>query len=361
MATGTGYPAVMGAGKETTFRTGVNMTDRIPYLSESLSEQIQMIEDDVLIGTAGRNALNKGPISFTGKINTETRYTQKSGSYFCGNDLLMALAMGGTHTYASSVNTLKLGENIGQFATIAIDKQVAIWEFLSCYFGGFELSSKVGDYLHCDFDVVAYNLLRSGTENEAAQFTALAASGGKRVLFGDLTFRLGDTADALAVGDNIGLKDFKLSLKNNLSGPQFSSLDNSATHTDALLTRQPLRNGFREVTLEFSLPRYESSGWGTQLETWKAASTVLQFKGLSSIDSAAKRFELNCPHVIIEDIQSPVTGPEVIETTVKCRLLRGAAVNNTVMLLIDGSTTVVEEFVIEAKNSTDGRSAVVYS
>lgn len=360
MATGIGYPAVMGAGKETTYRTGVAMTDRIPYLSESLSEQIAMIEDDVLIGTAGRNALDKGPISLTGKINTELRYTQKSGSSFCGVDLLLALSMAGTHTYASTVNTLKLGESPAVFATVALAKQVAYWEYLSCYFEGFDLSGKVGEHLKVDFDTVAYNLLRTGTTNGATQFSNLAASGGKRVLFGDMTFRLGDTADALASGDNIGLKDFKLTLKNNLTGPQFSSPDNSATHTNGLLTIQPHRNGFREVMLEFTLPRYESSGWGTQLETWKAAGTALQFKGLSSIDSAAKRFELNCPHVIIEDIQSPVSGPEVIETKVKCRVLRGVAVPNTVMLLIDGSTTVTEEFVIEMKNSTDGRTAVVY-
>jgi len=345
MATGAGYPAVMGAGKETTFRTGVAMTDRIPYLSESLSEQIAMIEDDALIGTAGRNALDKGPISLTGKIETELRYTQKSGSYFCGSDLLVALAMAGTHTYASSVNTLKLGDSPAAFATIALNKQVAYWEYLSCYMDGFELSGKVGEHLRADFDAVAYKLLRSGTTNGSTEFAALAASGGKRVLFGDMTFRLGDTADALASGDNIGLKDFKLTLKNNLTGPQFSSPDNSATHTDSGLTIQPVRNGFREVMLEFTLPRYESSGWGTQLETWKAAATALQFKGLSSIDSAAKRFELNCPHIIIEDIQSPVSGPGVIETKVKCRLLRGTALPNSVMLLIDGSTTVLEEFV----------------
>lgn len=360
MATGIGYPAVMGAGKESTYRTGVAMTDRIPYLSETLSEQIAMIEDDVLIGTAGRNALDRGTFSITGKINTELRYTQKSGSYFCGNDLLMALAMGGTHTYATNVNTLKLGDSVAVHATLALNKQVAYWEYVSTYFDGFELYGKAGDFLHVDFDAMAYQLLRSGTTNGSTQFGNLAASGGKRVLFGDMTFRLGDTADALASGDNIGIKDFKLTLKNNLTGPQFSSPDNSSSHTNGLLTIQPHRNGFRQVMLEFTLPRYESTGWGTQLETWKSNGTAVQFKGLSSIDSAAKRFELNCPYVIIEDIQSPVTGPEVVETKVKCRCLRGAALPNSVMLLIDGSTTVVDEFALEIKNSTDGRTAVIY-
>lgn len=360
MATGLGYPAVMGAAKETTFRTAVAMTDRIPYLSETLSEQIAMIEDESLIGTAGRNALDKGPTSLTGKIMTELRYTQKSGSYFCGSDLLLALAMGGTHTYASTVNTLKLGDALSAFATIALNKQVAYWEFISTYLNGFDLHSKTGDFVHVDFDAIAYNLLRSGTTNGATQFSNLAVSGGKRVLFGDLTFRLGDTTDALASGDNIGLKDFKLSLKNNLTPPQFSTPDNATSHTDGYLTIQPQRNGFREVMLEFTLPRYESSGWGTTLETWKAAKTALQFYGFTSIDSAAKRFWLHCPHLIIEDIQSPVSGPEVIETKVKARLLRGAAIPNSVMLLNDGSTTVTDEFVIELKNSTDGRTAVVY-
>ena len=360
MATGLGYPAVMGAGKESTFRTGVAMTDRIPFLSETLSEQIAFIEDDALVGTAGRNQLDLGPISYTGKINTELRYTQKSGSYYCGVDLLLALAMGGTPAYASSVTTLTLGESPSTAATIAINKQVAYWEFLSCYMNGFELTSKAGDFLHADFDVVAYNLLRTGTTNGATQFSNLAASGGKRVLFGDMTFRLGDTADALAAGDNIGIKDFKFSMKNNLTGPQFSSPDNSATHTNGSLTIQPVRNGFREVMLEFTLPRYESSGWGTQLETWKAAKTSLQFKGLSSIDTAAKRFELDCPFVIIEDIQTPVEGPQALETKVKCRCLRGTAASNTVMLLIDGATAISNEFAIEIKQSTDGRTAVIY-
>ena len=364
MATGLGYPAVMGAGKETTFRTAVNMTDRISYLSESLSEQIGWVRDDVISGSAGRSGMDIETFSVSGQIQTETRYSQKSGTYFSGNDLLLAVAMGGLHSEKSAnVISYLLGEGTAPHCTIAVQKTVAIWEAISTHLSGFTLSMKPGDFLHADFDAIAYKILKTGTENEAAQFTALAASGGKRVLFGDFTFRINTIAAALDSGDNIGLSDFKLTFKNNLSEPTFSTPDVDATHTEARYTIEPVYNGFRECSVEFKLPRYLTGGvtnWATQLETWKAAATPLQLSGEASIDAGAKTFKLLMPHLIIEDIQTPVAGPQALETTVKAKLFRGASAANTYMLLSDAATAIVDEFVIEMKNTTDGRTEVPY-
>jgi hypothetical protein len=362
MATGLGYPAVMGAGKEATYMTGVHATDRISYLDESISEQIGWVKDDVISGSAGRSGMDIETNSVTGQIKTETRYTQASTTFFSGNDLLLAVGMGGAPAeLAANVISYKLGEaEAAPHVTIAVQKGVAIWEAVSTYISGFTLSSKPGDFLHADFDVIAWKILKTGTYNEAAEFTALAAKGGKRVLFGDFTFRLGATNDILAAGDNIGLGDFKLTFKNNLSGPTFMTPDAGVSNA-ARYTIEPVYNGFRECDIEFKLPRYMgTTTWATQLETWKSAATPLQLSGETSIDSAAKTFKLLCPHLIIEDIQTPVAGPQALETTVKAKLFRGAAVPNTVMHLIDDSTDIVDEFAIEIKNTTDGRTAVPY-
>jgi hypothetical protein len=377
MSLSAGYPFICGAGIEAAspgWGTAVNMTDRIPVTKETLTAAIKQIEDDTLRGISGKDALSNGEISVSGNIECDMRYTLKSGAYFCGSDLLLSAAMGGAPAINSNISTLFLTESPTRPVTIAMDKKVGIWEFESVMFKGFKLSWKVGTPLMLSLDAIAHRVLLTGTENEAAQFTALAANGGKRILFGDTTFRLGDLANALAAGDAIGISEATLTYEGNMSDPEFSSPDygttvGAGTHGDNATTHSPnltlpvVRNGKRDVTLELTCPRYMSN----QLFTWRDAGTELQFDAKTSIDSVARTSSVLVPRLMLVDVQAPTDGPQLTQIKVKAKVLynggstSGSGANIYMINSVPTTNKIPEEFQVEILNSTDGRTAAVWS
>lgn len=378
MAYGAGYPSVCGAGIEAAspgYGTAVAMTDRIPVESESLSQAIKMIEDQTLRGLAGHDVLDLGDISIEGSIKTDLRYTLKSGSYFCGVDLLLSAAMGAAPVINSSITTLLHAANPTRPVTIAFDKQVAYWEFISSMLKGFTLDMKAGEAVKCEFPLIAHRLIRTGTTNGSAQFAALAANGGKRVLFSDLTFRLGDLSDALAAGDAIGLSECKFEFDGNMTPPTFCSPDyattvgagthgdNTTTHSPRL-TLKPVRNGKKKVKLSFTAPRYIAD----TLNTWLEAKTALQFDAKSSIDTAARTFSLLCPLVYLTKVDIPIEGEQATQVKVEavCMMNGGtttaaSGTNDYMTTSIPTTNNIPDEFAIEMKNSADGRTAAIWS
>jgi hypothetical protein len=369
MATAAGYRIKMGCAKETSFRTAVHMTDLVPVLSETLTENIKIIDSQVLKGIAGQDQIDLGERSYTGTIETDCVYPTKSGSVFFGNDMFISMAMGAHPSYGSSLTGARFTESPDHCCTIAIDKVVSIWEFISCYFKTMKISAKVGESVKASFDVIAYNCLLTGTANEAAEFTAIAGQSAKKVLFADATFRLGDHSNALAAStDEIGLSEFNLNLDNNFSDPTFSSPNNDTGHTNAYLTIQPERNGKRIIDVDFKLSRYNTGGtnnWGTQLETWKSAKTPLQMDAIWSIDSAARKFLIHMPYLIITDLKENVNGAGLVDQQVKAKLLYNGGTTagggvNTVMV-DSGSLNISQEFEIEWVNTANGRTAAIWS
>ncbi|MBU0691549.1 hypothetical protein KKH18_07015 [bacterium] len=380
LGTATGYSGIMGAAKETAFRTPVNINTRIPITAEGLSDAIKLIEQETLMGYPGRDTLDAGPISVTGSVDTEVRFaTANSGrTIFFGNDLLVALAMGACAWHAgSSTNILKLSDDLDKSATLALHKKIAIWEFVSCFFKGFKFSGKAGEIWKTSFDTVAYKLMRgdpsSGSQqNKQAQFNALSVTAGKRGLFGDSTFILAPVNTAWGGGESnfrIGLNEFSLNYESGLTDPEFSTPDAAGGHTDANLTIQPVRGGFRKCELEFSLPRYQdlSGGalqWGSQLLAWKDTQAPLQLLGtIQPSGDSTRIIKAMCPYLVITAVDAAISGPAPASMKVKATLLRGAG-RNTVVTDAAGSS-IAEEFQLEFKNSNNaaseyGRNAAIF-
>lgn len=375
MAIGAGYPFICGAGVESVWGTAVVMTDRIPVLKESLTDAIKMIEDASLRGFAGHDALDLGTIDVKGSLSTDLRYTQKSGTFFCGSDMLLSIAMGGAPVINSNVMTLFLAESPAKYITLAMDKKVSYWEFESCALNGFKIDMKVDEPVMLDFPVIAHRVLRAGTTNGATQFTNLAASGGKRVLFGDIRFRMDSIANgALTDADSIGIGECSLNYESALSESQYSSPDasvtvgggvhgdNATTHS-SLLTLPVVRNGRRKVTLEFTAPRYTTDTF----ITWRDAGTEVQLDAKSSIDSAARTFSLLIPRIKIESVEVNVDSAEIMPIKIKATCLynggtsSGGGVNAVMTNSVPSTNKIPEEFQIELKNTTDGRTAVIWS
>lgn len=356
MPTGSGYGVTMGMKKEAAFRDEVTGTlfDRIPVIEEGLSDAINFIDSEALLGKAAKTQLGKGTIPISGTIKSEVRYTQRVGTspyYYCGADLLIALAMG-TVTWnlgAAGYNSITLKDDLDVFGGLAIDKQVSVWNFISTFVNKMTLEADVAGALMCSCDLLSHKLRRDGVPQGTTELALLTALGGAQVLFVDGVYRLGNQSAALGNAHRIGISKFKITLDNKISESTFTSPDNVSGHTAAgiqRLTIQPRRNGWRTVEVEFELPRYES-GWGSQLESWATGMTALQIDAVFT--SGTNVFNILIPNLYLTSVLSPVAGAEMYPQPVKAVAIRNGT-QNAYMKLIDATTVVAEEFAVEMKN-----------
>lgn len=400
MGVGVGYGYVLGAAAEATasHRYGVPVTDRIPVISDSLSETLNWIEHESLNGSAGREPADLASYKIGGGLETECRYTQATSNYFSGNDLLISMAMG-TVSYTSGAtsnqwglwNQMTLANTPSRYLSLAGQKSDVIWNWVSMIPRSMEISGAAGGYLKAGFEFAGYRVARgsgvastgSGSANFAngtAQMASLAstATSGNRILFNDFTFRIGTFASSsvasathgsifVGTAGNIGLGDFKVSLNGEIEEGVYSTPE--GLHGDGHYPLLPIRTGFRTVNIEFTLPRYTttaSTDWGQQLETWKLAQTSLALVGYTSLNSGSRQFAVKFPKILIKDIQVPQSGPDVNKIQVKAQAYRGANDNGSLTQILASNASVTsgayitEEFVIEQKNTVDGRTAVIW-
>ncbi len=151
----------------------------------------------------------------------------------------------------------------GLSATLAIDKQVAVHEYLGMKVQNCTLRSTPADGLRATYDVVGYD------EDQTPITTAGVLAGLKTVrsfpLHQNLTLLVGDQVDALAGGDAMAVDSLEIRHQRPLD-QVFVSAQRQAL--------EPLENGAGRVVAAVSLPRYAADTW----RTWQNAGTQLQVK-----------------------------------------------------------------------------------
>jgi len=343
----------MGAGYESpaAYQTAVTVDNKIPFKSENILPDPQFSEDEALTGHAGKRAMDLMFEQFGGAIPCHLSYDNKASSDFFGTDLFIALAMGQA-AYANSVNLMKLIDDLNVFGTIAIGKGDAgaskLWEWISCYFNGMTISGSKGNTIEASFDILPYDLALAST-NSLTDITGLDDTMPARANFNDITFRFNTVVGGLLdATDNLTINDFTLSLNNNLTPPEQGTID--AGHLDANLTIQPKRNGFRDCSFNFTLPRYESD---TLFNTVMNAETDMQGQ-LIFTGPGTDTITVYMPFMRMTKADPPIGGPEIITQSVECTLLRGAdalsGAGNAAMVSIYDAAAIVDEFAIETNN-----------
>lgn len=358
-----GYQGICGAALQAAYRTAIVATDKIPFTSENLIDEYIRLKSEWLDGHAGLKSNEQGPKMVKGSVNVDMVYDERNGDItpneFVGTDLFLAAAMGNeTWDAVNLSNQITLTDDVDAAITIAFLKGSVgtnlLWEFLGCKCGSFSLEGQSGQNSHIKgvFDWICYNLKRSSCVNTSTDLTTLPSAVPNRVLFGDGVFRIGVLGDALSTQQAV-ISKFSLKCNNNLVDTEFATIDDSG-HTDDTLILESLRNGFREVTFNATLPRYNSEASG--LQTYYQDNTPLQADLVFT--NGTKKFILYLPHLVITKFNAPISGAEIIPVEIECSLMRGAAYNNgagnTWMTFLDGSTTIAEEFAIETLNERTG-------
>jgi len=353
MATGLGFKSKMGAGKQSAYRTAVDATDKILLISEGIEFDYQQVLHEYLHGSPGIQDSQRISEPVSGSIEFSVPYTEKTGTKFVSSTLPIAFGMGSNAwDSTNSVIQLTLGDTL-PYGTFAWDKgqnTTYPWEAVGCYVDSFSLSGNAGEALKGSVEIKAYDLVISSTQNTVTELDALPTDVPTLPLFSDLTCRINQQGGTLSSSDNVGISGFTVSVSNALSDYEQSTPDNSTSHTDSKKTIQPIRNGFREVTFEITLPRYESDYFFDRLSSDNNLQCELHFDDPNS----SNYFKIFLPNIKVENSSSPVGGAGAIQQTVSFKCY---ARNSASDLTFADSSTDDGEIWIETK---DERTAVLW-
>jgi len=306
MATGKGVLTQCGISTPASWGASWAAVDTaIPFDEEGIEEAIEVLEDAALEGKAGKRAPDQGLIKIAGSLSGDLDY------YNWGS--LIKAAMG-----AESGGVYTLSDELDEMRRIEFDKGVSRHRLDSFKVEQMIISGEKGKILRIQFDIVGHQASRSATA-----FPSISCTNRSRVKYSvsstNSLIRIANQDDALAAGDAVGWESFKLTLKNNLNP------DDATNESPYAL--EPVRDGFREVSLDIKIPRYTADTYNT----WKTTPTLLQ-ADLYFTDGT-KTFKIEIPELkILNGFDMNIPGPGVIvqEGTLGCY----RNLNNTPMAAI---------------------------
>ena len=351
MGNALGIKTIMGLGKETDFGTAVDATDRLLLISEGINFDYSDALHDYLHGGAGIPGMERLFEPVSGSLECYVPYTLKDTT-FVSADLLLALAMGNPDWISGQgSNEIKFLDDLNVFGTLAWNKYLTTntWEVTSAMIKSFTLTCSTDKQLTMSAEILGHDLkIGATTTNQGSELIALATGVPDLIQLRHFVVRIGDQGDVMAAGDTIGISSFTITVNNNLTDAEQTTTDNSSSHTDPLTPIQPVRNGFREVTLEITIPRYSSDTFFD----FAANDTNLQAELYATQPTSSEEFDITFPNLKIQgDPQAPIGGAEAVSQTITFKALKRNSLSD--VTLGDGGTDVGEMWIETDNDRTE--------
>lgn len=300
MVTAHGFQGVMGVAEEATLGTPLAATQKVPFRSESFKSQFNHVQDSSLAGPAARPISQQGTRIAEGGLEFHLRYTLSNLilKHFFGQ-LDIDTPAAGTNTYSLIPALDGLG------LTLAIDKQVAVWEHTGVKLSDMTISGSPTDGVIISADGFFINTDYASVINTTASLAALTQPG-PIGLYQDMTFWIGDQVDALSSADAFCPSSFELNINRGLSPTEVNK-------TDRL---EALENAFRETQLTIEIPRYDTDS--QVFLDWHNNHTQLQALITMSDGTNSKTFRI--PNMLLMEFDAEFAGPEfpTIPVTFSC-------------------------------------------
>jgi|Deesub1362B_J571_1020462.scaffolds.fasta_scaffold00591_29 hypothetical protein len=299
-----GFASKTGVGKETTWGTLVDPVELIPFKPpESITEEAEYVEDETIIGKAGRYPGVITARKTAGEINCELSYQD--------TDILLAAALGGGASTPTGTgpytHIIDLAEDINRSLSVHIEKEVSVHSFGGTKINSMTIRGAGGEKIEFSLSVIAKKPTRGTTYR--TELDSLSLPSKPRVKFSHLTFLLGDLANALSSSDEKKISEFELVLNNNLKADDFTSASGE-------YIEEPLRAGRREVSLRIVIPRYASD----EFLDWFSNETKLQAK--LEFTYGNYQFIIELPTIRVKNTTANVPGPDFIPCEVEMTAYR---------------------------------------
>lgn len=265
----------------------------LPIRSESIVAEWLRMQDDALLGAAGRRQSDRGPLTVRGNLECDMDYYNFS--------YLLECALGDVDN-----NIHYITDRLADYLQLEFDKQVSRWRINTAMVNAIEISGKVNEPVKFILELICHKVERSATA-----FPSLSLSDYKRIMFNEMVsgadsygFMVGDLVDGLSGSDARPVEEFKLRLERNLAESEWDT-----DQPDYSL--EPIPNGFRKVSLELGLSRYVLDTF----PAWQAADTALQATWIFMYDTRVVTFYV--PQMQIASIECPIAGPGIVKPKVK--------------------------------------------
>ena len=325
MATAKGYKSKLAYKRESstsTWGTPASVSLMLPFTSEGLQKQKEKIKDEYLSGIAGYELAETTRISANGSISLDMVYTGLEELFLCtlGHEQWHSVVDLGngfyehiiepdydlsTHPYLAGDGLLPgditAGEKKVRRFTAVVDKQVSQHQFVSCFVNSLTISGQAGENIKLDAELLCYD--RNLTTIDSSTWI-LPDGKFRRVLFSDMTFKV----DGIVVN----ISEFNLQINNNLTQTQVNSL-----YLD-----EPIRNGKREVSFSFKIPRYEVDDFLSKVDTDTASNISLEF-----ISSEGYEIGIYLPKIVWARDNVNVSGQELVSQGFELISLAGGSVS----------------------------------
>ncbi len=225
----------------------------MPWTSFTLNQSYDMIKDESIVGVAFEDLPIQGLRKIEGELSGQLDVLS--------SETLFEIAFGAVTSKAFS---LPADKNVKTMTVIATD-DLQTYTYAGCFIKKLTISSKVDGALEFKADVVGY----VAEVRDSDAFPTVATSPGTRLRHIDANgtgyIRIGDQTDALAAGDNVGLKNIDI----EIDWQTTAQYDNTSQSPLLLLSGQ---GGRPEASVKFEVSRLDSDNWFS----WKEGNTALQ-------------------------------------------------------------------------------------
>jgi hypothetical protein len=284
-----GTKSKMAGVKETTFGTPLLVTQKIPFVQETLTADYAQEPDPTLCGVAAPQAPEQGVLNTSGGWTEMWKWTDANLSLerFFGQYNVAGV---------DPANYTLLDDLDQEGATYAIDKIVDMWVFSGYKPNVLTVSGSPGEGVRLAYDGFATSLAidPSSPLNNRARLDTLGVFTENNIRFRHLTLLIGDYVDALAApADRFYVSNFTLTC-------------NRALETDEVndeFLQEAIANGWRESTLSIAIPRYSNNTF----RTWHKNHTDLQATLI--FDNGTKTKTIYLPRMKVSQVPVNVDGP----------------------------------------------------
>lgn len=240
-----------------TYRTPVLVAagDGLEPVSESISQDVELIESEALTGSRTRTAGDRGNEFHAGDLELEAKYE--------GLDVLLAMVLGTAiapvqqgaddaylHEFRVQDTDLE-----GLFGTLVIDKQLEVWEYPSVKVNSLTIAATAGGLTTVTANLIASNLARNtsaGTNNETTIAAITIPANRDFLLWEQLAVRMNiQSAGAIADADLVYPNEFSITFNNNMVADDVSTRFGREIE-------EPCPDNFLDVTGSINFGRYNT-------------------------------------------------------------------------------------------------------
>ena len=345
MPDGQGFLAKCVLGREGSWGSPSIGDEILTFISESLNRENEVLDSRYIDGQADIKNTRNSSISVAGDIVLEAVYDTIAGA-IKGMDSFFAFGLGAAN-FNSPFNEFSTTDQLDDSFTVGFLKKAdSVWEAQGCKIQSLVITGSASGTLEITATIVGRNMLitgEGGIVNSPGSINGIVSTDNPNpIAFDDGVIRIGPHGGSLGGGDARCISEFTLTIDNSLSDPTFSTACDGNSD-NARFSLEPVRDGFREVTLDLTFPRYNEDTFWTGLTNETLYQADLKFS------RAGDEFNIYLPNMKVTSNLAPIGGPEIFPLTVQFRPLANNGINNN--MNFSGGGNIAGSVGIETSNA----------